>query len=241
MNDNRFREVKLRKRIFIAVTVSSFLLPFIIFGAVYFANIYQIPIYEKKDILAYYSSIVGACFTGFITAGGLYFTLYENTKTFNEQRKIDYYIREEEKINSVMPVLKIGIDFRLEANMWLKTNHEFESTSASDKLRFYIKNIGVGPALNLRVKIGGSYLNNLYNLDNIFDLGVNELISIDVKTKFDKIERIVNENKHINVEVECSDVYNKRTYKYFFVMIKTNRSSLFETVIINNKEVLTMH
>lgn len=193
---------------------------------------------KKGELLSYYGTIIGACFTGYITALGLFYTLKQNADTFNDQRDIDKDNREEEKINSVMPVFKIGIDSTMSPNIWFQTNHQFKSTSTCDQLLFYIKNIGIGPALNIRIKIGDDYINNLYNLDTVFDLGVSESVSINVKTKFDKIEKIVNGNKHINMELECNDVYNKRVYKYFVELIKTNNSSSFETVIIKDKQIV---
>ncbi len=90
MSNDDLNEEKSNKWIFIMVAIITVLLPFIIFGAVYCININQIPIlYDKKDVLAYYGSIIGACFTGFITAGGLYYTLKQNSETFNRQREID--------------------------------------------------------------------------------------------------------------------------------------------------------
>ncbi|WP_160686876.1 hypothetical protein [Clostridium sp. C2-6-12] len=212
------------------------LIPILIFGLV---NTFGGSEFAKKgELLSYYGTIIGACFTGYITALGLFYTLKQNAETFNDQRNIDKGNREEEKINSVMPVFKIGIDFRTGANMWFKTNHQFNGTSTSDHLLFYIKNIGVGPALDIRIKIGDDYINNLYNVSTVFDSGVSELISIDVKTKFDEIEKTINGNKHIDMQLEFKDVYNKRIYKYFVELIKTSNSSLYETVIIKDKQII---
>lgn len=234
--DNNKKNKIINTIVFIGLIIFTFTIPFIIFAVVY--GIGDPPVYEKKDVLAYYGSIAGACFGGFITAAGLYFTLYQNTETFNTQRKIDKDNRDEDKINAVMPVLKFGQAMNLNPNMFLRTNHQSESTSTGDQLRLYIKNIGVGPALNIKIKIGDAYLNNLYNLTNAFDLGVNEIVPIEIRTKFDLIEKIIDENKYINILFEYTDVYNKKNYKYYINAIKVKGSSFFETFVIEKKEVV---
>lgn len=95
MSNNNLNEEKPKKWIFIVVTIVAILLPFTIFGAVYCVNISKMPIfYDKKDVLVYYGSIFGSCFTGFITAGGLYYTLNQNYKSITKQRQFDTEVME---------------------------------------------------------------------------------------------------------------------------------------------------
>lgn len=91
---------KTNKWIFIGILIISILLPFIIFEGVYWINRNEIPVYAKKDVLAYYGSICGACFTALITAGGLYLTLSQNYEQLVGQRKFDIQqIKEQRKFD----------------------------------------------------------------------------------------------------------------------------------------------
>jgi hypothetical protein len=92
---NNEHEKKVNKKAVYIFGIAAMLVPFIIFTLVYFIGPY--PILEKKDVLLYYGTIVGACFTGYITAAGLYFTLSQNAKSLAEQRQIDANARAEEK------------------------------------------------------------------------------------------------------------------------------------------------
>lgn len=87
--DNIEIKIDRNKKIFIIILILAISLPFIVFLSVYFANVNQIPVYEKKDVLMYYGTIIGACFTGIITAGGLYLTFKENHEELIEQRNFD--------------------------------------------------------------------------------------------------------------------------------------------------------
>ncbi|MDK0626936.1 hypothetical protein P5F04_08390 [Clostridium perfringens] len=52
---------------------------------------------SKDNMMLYFATLGGACFTGIITAAGLYLTLNVQTKQYNTQRKIDKANREEDK------------------------------------------------------------------------------------------------------------------------------------------------
>lgn len=51
--------------------------------------------YDNKMI--YFATFGGACFSGIVTAGGLYLTLKQNRDHLEEQKKLDLEIREQEK------------------------------------------------------------------------------------------------------------------------------------------------
>ncbi|WP_459479615.1 hypothetical protein [Clostridium saccharoperbutylacetonicum] len=232
---------KLSKKIFIVIGIVTALLPFIIFIAVYIANIKQIPIYEKKDVLAYYGSTIGACFTGFITAGGLYFTLYQNAEALKAQWRNEKKNREEDKINAVMPVLKVkrvkkedGLDMNLKANCEFTPGVK----QPDDHIKLYIKNIGIGPAINIKIKLGDYYANNSTNLINTFDLGVDEKVVIDIRTAFSSIEQEIDEKKQIIMILEFEDVYFKRIYRYYINIIKVDLINSYNTFENKKKETI---
>lgn len=66
----------------------------------------------KDNILLFYASIGGACFTGYITAVGLYFTLQKNSESLAEQRLIDKKVRqyEDAKFKKEQEIQKIRFD-----------------------------------------------------------------------------------------------------------------------------------
>jgi len=88
--NNNLNKKNVGKKLFTLVGIFAIALPFIIFVVVYYININKFPIFiDKKDILVYYGSIIGGCFTGFITAGGLYYTFKQSSASLFEQRKFD--------------------------------------------------------------------------------------------------------------------------------------------------------
>ncbi|NMF04556.1 hypothetical protein ACUH7Y_09545 [Clostridium beijerinckii] len=229
MNKNKMTNIT----VFIGLIVSTMTIPFIIYAIVY--GIGEAPVYEKKDVLAYYGSIAGACFGGFITAAGLYYTLQQNAETFNDQRKIDKDNRDEDKVNSVMPVLKIDNYNRSTVDKYMATEN-----ASSDILQIYMKNIGVGPAINVKVKLGTNYANNSAKRPYTFDLGVDELVTVKINTDFSKIQKKIGNDHYIKIILECTDVYNKKLYKQHINCIKPNGYSNFEIFENERKEIVTI-
>lgn len=192
---------------------------------------------NKSDMLSYYGTMVGSFVTAFITVVGLYFTLKQNTKTFNIQRNIDKKNREDDKINNVMPILKINKDFSTyNFDQCLSVKHQSDDRSSCDTLKIYVKNIGVGPAINLKIKLGSYYAANSAGVDNTFDLGVNEVATIQITTKFDLVSTEKDGKKYIPIVLECEDIYKKRVYTHYINAIK-HHSSNFEVFENDKKEI----
>lgn len=86
------------------------LLPIIIYVTV--NNLGGSGSFGKDNILLYYASIGGACFTGYITAVGLYFTLQKNSESLAEQRQIDAETRqlEDTKFKAEQEIQKSRFD-----------------------------------------------------------------------------------------------------------------------------------
>lgn len=252
---NDSNQENLNKRMFIMIATVSVLLPFIIFGIVYYINTNEvIPIsFDKKDVLAYYGSIIGACFTGFITAGGLYFTLYQNSKTINKQIQENKNLfddqieenkksKEEDKYSSVMPMLKINKKTQniVDECLYYKEQARFGETVKSFELM--ISNIGIGPAMRVQIKMNDTYLLTSRSNTYQFDLGVGEIFTMKVSMKNDcKFDYFDEDNTCVNFVLECCDIYKKKEYKYFLKAIINNYSKDIELFSYESMEVYELN
>ena len=88
--------------------------------------------------------------------------------------------------------------------------------SSYDHIKFKVKNIGVGPARALTIKIGDEYVETYGGLIEKNDLGVNEEIIISITTDYKKLLN----NNECTMILECADIYNKRKYIFEVRAIK---------------------
>ena len=81
LDDNKLNGAEEKKYLLWIISI-GLMLPFMIYAFVdYFRN----GLIIKDNLLIFYGTILGACFTGIITAGGLYITV----KTDKEKYKIE--------------------------------------------------------------------------------------------------------------------------------------------------------
>lgn len=151
-----------------------------------------------QDYFAYAGSFGGAI----LSAGISFFILFITI----ERGKIE---QEENMLNSARPILKINFNNIGNSHnykiYYIKTNSKENSP---DRLNFSIKNIGTGPARNLKIKIEDEYVTTFGGLIEKNDVGINEEILIDLRTKYNKLLT----DDYCNLFIECTDIYNKRQY-----------------------------
>lgn len=159
-----------------------------------------------NDYLNFIGSFGGAALSSIISFLILFITIIYNS---SEQ--------EENMLNSARPILKINfVNSNDRHNCKIYYKNVDIKQNGYDNLNFKVKNIGTGPARKVEIYIKDEGVTNYGGLIEKNDLGVNEEIIINIRTKY--------ENLLINGEcliiIKCIDIYNKRKYIFKVKAVK---------------------
>ena len=161
----------------------------------------------EPEWLGYIGNIIGIVMSSAVTFFVLYITIKEDYEAIQENFKN----HDIDMANSVMPVIKVcrtidKIGYDLHFGLGLDNR-----IGQIMKLHIIIKNIGTGPARNIKIKSKEIYAKYFKGGIVCFDLGVNE--SIDAELIIAGDMSVENNNvKYINFEIEYMDIYRKRKY-----------------------------
>lgn len=175
--------------------------------------------------LSYCGVLIGVIISSIVTFFVLYKTIEQN-----------YILSEENKINSAMPILKVNKKINNSSITPLLIDYVNKGKESCDEnsIEINIKNIGKGPARNIKINMDNYYAEDYYGFQYCFDLGSAE--EIDFKIIFNKnMIKQKEDYKYIKFILEYIDIYEKRDYKmHIRAMKKTN--SNFETFLKENEE-----
>lgn len=183
MDDNKLRGTEEKKYLLWIISI-GFMLPFVIYAFVdYFRNGCII----KDNLLIFYGTILGACFTGIITAGGLYITV-------NQTRKI-----QKENMNMQERLIKIEENKQKQE---LRTNFQEFLIESDIELKKYERTL-TGSMLILTEDY--RYINSV--LDNGKEyFEINTKIVKGVLTRFDNIAQL-------DSEISALKTFNRYLFK----------------------------
>lgn len=169
-----------------------------------------------QDYMSFGAPAAGALLSGIMPFVVIYITnaynkmdRERNMEIIEEDRRIAKEKYEEEKLNSVRPTLTF-----------------LDCEFADNAIRFTVKNIGVGPAINIKVYDK----NDVLCLCEFVDLGIGDTYSIVIE---DLTEILLNFKEGISItdyrefllNIKCTDIYNKKEYHQKICIIYNRHKS----------------
>lgn len=140
-----------------------------------------------------------------------------------------------------MPILKVTKKFNGNEYTCLYIDYENDGKTAvgENRIEIAIRNIGKGPARNIKIKMEDFYAEDDYGFQYCSDLGSNEEILLNIIFNECMIKQ-QEDYKYIKFILEYIDIYKKKRYKMnILVMKKTN--SNFETFQKDNEEIFDIN
>ena len=169
---------------------------------------------DNNSWLSFWGVWLGGIVGSSVSIIGIYLTLQYNEKQFKKTMEGNRTQYEEDKVLSLMPHLKPSIiryDSRNDCNSAIYFNNtateiNFHNSERRKDLRISLKNIGIGSALGIKLKIG-SYIGTVPLQANNFtmDLGVNDTENISLSL-------FSMEDERYELELEYTDILGKHTY-----------------------------
>lgn len=210
------------KKTALALGVSIGIIIFVTFLMIYVNGKYL----NAEAWLSYTATLLGTFISGAVTFFVLYITIKQN---HDEQ--------EENLINGARPVLTIKYCSEDNFDETYYLNYMDNPYSEPDIIRMKIKNIGTGPAMDIRINFDKfKAVTNLFTYAK-FNLGIGEEINLCIKGKLDTLLDSYSLDQYISCIILCHDIFNKRNYKYDITAIKAKNSSNIEVFEINNLSI----
>lgn len=203
---------------------------FIVIVAISIMFSFKYSIYGSELKISDYFNFIGS-FGGAALSSVISFIILFITIFYNKSEQ------EENMLNSARPVLKIKFN-----NNEIRDNPKIYYIKVDpkehtfDNLNLSIKNIGTGPARSLKIKIKDEYVKTYGNLIEKNDIGVNEEIIINIRTKYNDL--LINDS--CNIFIECIDIYNKRQYVFQVKAIKLKEYTSVEYYELIDEKVIEL-
>lgn len=209
----------MKKELFLIGIVACILIvaiPVSLFGTVYFFTGNYYPNIDNTFI--FFATIIGACFSGFITAIGLYLTLKQNSKELQKQREFDKKGRDEEKDN-----------FKKQYNI-LIINEKLKLYETLFKLRIKISETmgGIDPGSSYNTYY--SQLKQLFELADEFEFIGSQLFNKELYQTYKNISTEFYEFKKLYSEGDG----NQR--KKIFTSLNTNLVKLSDDILKESRK-----
>lgn len=188
---------------------------------------FDAPIEISPDAwLAYTGTIISSIVTFFV----LFKTIEQN-----------YILSEKNEINSAMPILKVTKKFNGNEYTCLYIDYENDGKTAvgENRIEIAIRNIGKGPARNIKIKMEDFYVEDDYGFQYCSDLGSNEEILLNIIFNECMIKQ-QEDYKYIKFILEYIDIYKKKRYKMNILAMKKTNSN-FETFQKDNEEIFDIN
>lgn len=186
--------------------------------------------YGNELLISDYFNFVGS-FGGAALSSIISFFILFITIVYNKSEQ------EEDMLNSSRPILKISNNNDSDninvKKYIIKVNKSKIGYSSYDHIKLKVKNIGVGPARALTIKIGNEYVETYGGLIEKNDLGVNEEIIISITTDYKEL--LI--NNECNMILECTDIYNKRKYIFEVRAIKQEGHTSVEYYELKDEKI----